>query len=86
MDRGVLEELVPKTAEFVPAEGHWRVFYLGFARGGWVGEAQTFAKTIGKVSGENWQAAGMSLVDLSQVDQDLREWTQSTDDETETPF
>ena len=75
MDRSVLEDLVPKTAEFVPSEGHWRVFYLGFARGGWVGEAQTFAKTIGKVSGENGQAAGMSLLDLSQVDQDLREWT-----------
>ena len=48
MDRSVLEDLVQKTAEFVPSEGHWRVFYLGFARCRWLGEAQTFAKTLKK--------------------------------------
>lgn len=88
MDRNVLEGLVQKTAEFVPSEGRWRVFYLGFARGGWMREAQSYAKTFEKanVQEENWTASGMSLLNLSQVDQDLRDWSQSKDDEVEIAF
>jgi uncharacterized protein len=88
MDRDVLESLVQKTDEFVPTEGHWRVYYLGFARGGWLGEAQTFAKTFGKAKahGENWNAVGMSLLNLSQVDQDLKTWSEIQKDETEIHF
>jgi hypothetical protein len=88
MDRNVLEGLVQKTAEFVPSEGHWRVYYLGFARGGWTREAQSYAKTFGQenAQGENWAAIGMSLLNLSQVDQDLRDWSQSKDDEVEIAF
>ena len=73
MDREVLEGLVQKTEEFVPAEGHWWIYYFGFARGGWTQEAKSFAETFGKskVQGENWHAVGMSLLDLEQVDQDL---------------
>ena len=88
MDRDVLEDLVQKTAEFVPLEGRWRVYYLGFARGGWSNEAQAHAKTFGKakVQGENWQAAGMSLLDLPQVDLDLKEWSKGKDEEVEIPI
>lgn len=88
IDRNVMEDLVQKTAEFVPSEGRWRVYYLGFARGGWLNEAQSFAKTFGKAKeqGENWQAVGMSLLDLSRVDQDLKEWSKGKDDEMEIPF
>jgi AAA+ ATPase superfamily predicted ATPase len=88
IDRNVLEDLVHKTAEFVPSEGKWRVYYLGFARGGWLSEAQSYAKTFEKVKlqGENWNAVGMALLDLSQVDQDLRDWSQSKDDEVEITF
>lgn len=88
MGRDVLETLVQKTAEFVPPEGRWRVYYLGFARGGWLSEAQSFAKTFGKakLEGENWNAAGMSLLDLSQVDQDLQEWSESKDNEVDIAF
>lgn len=88
MDRSVLEDLVQKTAEFVPSEGRWRVYYLGFARGGWVNEAQSYAKTFGKAKaqGENWNAVGMTLLELSQVDQDLKDWSQSKDDEVEIAY
>jgi hypothetical protein len=55
MDRDVLDDLVQKTDEFVPTEGRWRIYYLGFARGGWTQEAKTFAATYGKakIQGKN---------------------------------
>lgn len=88
MDRDVIETLMQKTGQFVPSEGRWRVYYLGFARGGWLGEAQSLAHAFGraKVRGENWSAVGMSLLDLSQVDQDLRDWSQSKDVGVEIPI
>lgn len=88
MDREVLETLVQKTGEFVPSEGRWRVQLLGFARGGWSREAQSFAKTFGKSSthGENWSAVGLSLLDLSQVDQDLRDGSERKDNKVEITF
>ena len=88
MDRSVLEDLIQKTAEFVPSEGRWRVYYLGFARGGWLSEAQGFAKTFSnaKFQGENWRAVGISLLDLPQVDQDLKDWSNGKDEEGEIPF
>jgi hypothetical protein len=88
MEQDVLEALVQKTAEFVPSEGHWRIYYLGFARGGWQREAQSFAKMFGKakVKGENWQAIGMSLLDLDGVDQDLKDWSESKEDDVEIIF
>ena len=83
MDRNVIDDLIKKTEEFVSTEGRWRIYYLGFARGGWTQEAKTFAATYGKTSiqGENWHAVGMSLLDLRQVDQDLAEWSKSKDTE-----
>jgi hypothetical protein len=83
MDRDVLEGLVQKTEEFVPAEGNWRIYYLGFARGGWTQGAKSFAGTFGKskVQGEHWHAVGMSLLDLVQVDQDLADWSKGKDTE-----
>lgn len=79
MDREVIEELIQKTNEFVPGEGHWRVYYLGFARGGWSSEAKSFARAYGKAQGRgaNWVSVGMTLLDLPQVDQDLLDWSKS---------
>jgi len=81
MDREVLEGLVQKTEEFVSSEGLWRIYYLGFARGGWTQEAKSFAETFGKskVQGERWHAVGMSLLDLAQIDQDLTDWSKGKD-------
>jgi AAA+ ATPase superfamily predicted ATPase len=77
MGRSVLRELVDKTAEIIPSEGKWTVYYLGFARSGWTTEAQQYANELpGKgPKGDNWQAVGMRLLDLKQVDQDLADWT-----------
>lgn len=88
MDRDPLEGLVQKTAEFVPSEGRWRVYYLGFARGGWSGAAQAYAQGLAPASlqGENWQAVGMSLLNLAQVDQDLAAWSESRVDGGEIEF
>ena len=79
MGRSVLRELVEKTVEVVPGDGKWKVAYLGFARGGWTAEAQQYAKELAKrdLKGENWQVAGMQLLDLQQVDHDLAGWTGS---------
>jgi uncharacterized protein len=88
MGREVLENLVEKTGEFIPSEGSWRVYYLGFARSGWLAEAQSFAKLSGEdiPQGENWKAAGMSLLTLSQVDQDLKDWSEYKDSPGEITF
>jgi AAA+ ATPase superfamily predicted ATPase len=77
IDLGVLTELVGKTEKVVPKNGHWRVYYLGFARYGWRQEAQTFSESLpkAKIKGENWHAVGMMLKDLEQIDNDLYEWT-----------
>jgi AAA+ ATPase superfamily predicted ATPase len=75
--RRVLRALVDKTAEIVPKQGHWQVTYLGFARAGWTAAAEAFAKDVDSVLTEasgNWQVAGMTLLDLNQVDRDLRDW------------
>jgi uncharacterized protein len=86
--REVLDDLIRKTAEFVPPEGRWRVYYLGFARGGWRPEAKSFANSFpaGAIHGDNWQAVGMLLLDLNRVDTDLREWSQWRDPEGEIPI
>ena len=82
-DRDVLEGLVQKTEEFVSLEGHWRIYYLGFARGSWTQESRLFAETFGetKAQDERWHAVGMSLLDLAQVDQDLADWSKGKDAE-----
>jgi len=74
--RSVLQELVEKTAEIVPTEGNWKVYYVGFARAGWTVEAQQYALSLAGqgLKGDNWRALGIRLLDLKQVDQDLAEW------------
>ncbi len=75
--RGTLSELIAKTPEIVPKHGNWRVHYLGFARGGWTKAAQAFANEFSEngLKGENWETAGMTLLDLAQVDHDLTAWS-----------
>jgi AAA+ ATPase superfamily predicted ATPase len=72
-----LRELVAKTAEIIPSQGKWTVYYLGFARSGWTVEAQKYADELAEEGLEvkDWQVAGMRLLDLKQVDQDLADWT-----------
>jgi AAA+ ATPase superfamily predicted ATPase len=78
MRRSVLQELMDRTAEIMPSEGQWTVYYLGFARSGWTPEAQQYANELaGKgLKGKNWQVVGTRLLDLKQLDQDLVDWTE----------
>jgi len=76
--RPVLEELIEeKTARVVPEHGNWRIFYLGFSRSGWKEETRAYQTRIVQrpPSGKNWQIVGLRLLDLEQVDQDLKLWS-----------
>jgi AAA+ ATPase superfamily predicted ATPase len=77
VERSTLRELVAKTPDIVPKKGKWSVYYLGFAHGGWTGEAMTFAGSLAqsRESKANWRTVGMRLLDLAQVDADLVRWT-----------
>lgn len=74
--RNVLTDLVGKTEEVVPAQGQWQIYYLGFARTGWTESAKTFAIELSTnhLTGRNWRAVGMRLLDLDEVDKDLYRW------------
>ncbi len=76
-DQDVLENLIGKASEFVPAEGFWRVYFMGFARGGWTPTARQFASNFltAKKTGENWQSEGLELITLEDVDNDLAVWS-----------
>jgi len=75
--------LVEKTSKAIPTAGEadkrhpWKVYYLGFARQGWTESARQFANqaATGNWKGENWRAVGMQVLDLDQVDEDLKVWT-----------
>jgi hypothetical protein len=73
----ILMNLIGKTEKIVPKEGQWKVFFLGFARQGWTPDAQNLADSIktAKIGGTNWQATGMLLRNLEQVDAELDAWT-----------
>ena len=73
----VLEELIEKTGVFVPEEGKWTVYYFGFARAGWTEAARRVAlqAASSSVPGKNWSSVGMELLDLNQIDEDLKAWS-----------
>lgn len=76
VSRSVLRDLVAKSDEIIPKRGKWRVHYLGFARDSWTDAAHAYANEL-TVNGQNWHSVGMTLLDLNQVDSDLREWAES---------
>ena len=77
IDLDILRKLIEKTEKVLPADGQWKVFYLGFARSGWTEAAQQFAEGLKntQVQGENWKMEGMLLRSLKQMDTELEEWT-----------
>lgn len=75
--RQVLQALADKTADIVPKNGRWHVHYLGFSRHGWSDAAHALAQTSeyqNPPRKANWTVSGTTLVDLSQIDQDLHAW------------
>jgi uncharacterized protein len=77
MGADVLKNLIAKTDKVLPREGHWQVYYLGFSRLGWKQSALDFVRDFSDqgIGGERWQAAGILLRNLSEVDQELADWT-----------
>jgi AAA+ ATPase superfamily predicted ATPase len=79
-DPAPLQELVRRTSAIIPkGEEDWQVYFLGFASGGWSDTAVSEANTIigddktGR-SRRKWQAAGIRLLNLAEVDADLERW------------
>ena len=77
----VLQALMEsKTAKVIPS-GKWRVYYLGFSKEGWNEHAIAYAALInqtlpvGEAKNAQWIVAGVHLLSLSDVDQDMMEWT-----------
>jgi AAA+ ATPase superfamily predicted ATPase len=75
-DQKPLEQLIAKTMEIVPEQGHWQVYYLGFARNGWTKAAEEYTTTIqaSSIRGRNWLTVGMKLINLEQLDGNLHAW------------
>lgn len=55
-----------------------QVFFVGFSRSGWTDAAQAYAAELQDrpPAGRNWTCAGMRLLDLTQVDDDLTAWSE----------
>ena len=78
-ERKVMVELLEqKAARIVPAQGKWKVLFLGFSRSGWTSGAQGYQDEINRqpVRGANWVSTGMQLISLNTLDHDLTQWTQ----------
>ncbi len=77
IDKDVLTKLIEKTESVLPPDGKWKVYYLGFARSGWTEDAIQFAREVKAAGtlGNRWQATGMLLRNLQQVDDELDIWT-----------
>jgi AAA+ ATPase superfamily predicted ATPase len=77
-ERKVMAELVEeKAAKIIPAQGKWKVYFLGFSRSGWTSGALAYQEEIARhpVRGENWVSTGMRLVTLDELDDNLARWT-----------
>jgi AAA+ ATPase superfamily predicted ATPase len=77
VERRVLQELIDKTDKAIPAEGYWKIQYILFSRNGWAPSALEFASEINRSlpAGSNWQALGLQLVQLTQLEHDLAAWS-----------
>ncbi len=77
----LLADLPERTRAIVPRDdGEWTVHYVGFSANGWTPEAHQRAEAVtaarpGARSRTRWRNAGITLLDLEQVDADLSAWT-----------
>ena len=77
-NRKAISSLVEEKAEkIIPEQGNWNIFFVGFSRAGWTSGALDYQEQINQQppAGKNWKASGMLLVELEQLDQDMKRWT-----------
>ena len=77
-NRKVIAALVEeKAGKIIPRQGSWNVFFVGFSRSGWTSGALAYQENFSRQPpvGTNWQASGMRLVELDQLDRDMQSWT-----------
>ncbi|MCA9962290.1 MAG: ATP-binding protein [Anaerolineales bacterium] len=76
----MIHDLVKRTPSIIPTgDEDWKVYYIGFAAGGWTENATTRAEAIiadDKLRGRRkWQPIGVRLVDLETLDADFDRWS-----------
>ncbi len=78
-----MHELVKRTTAIIPkGEEDWQVYFVGFAANGWTETAVAEVHTVildDKVgrARRKWQAVGIRLLDLNEIDADLERWSES---------
>jgi hypothetical protein len=72
-----IKDLIKRTSAIVPKDEAWSVFYVGFAARGWKDGANEEASQLVQTTTNNksWQTIGVRLLDLNEVDADLRSWS-----------
>lgn len=74
-----IQELLQLTKSILPRNESWRIYYLGFSAFGWTETAQAEAERLIRSDRSNrarWEVTGFRLLDLSEVDKDLTEWSE----------
>lgn len=73
-----IQELVRKTGSALPDNEGWDVTYVIFSANGWTAEAEAKAESMIAATANrkrrSWQPAGIRLVDLKTLDNDLYRW------------
>lgn len=70
-----VQALLSKTSMLVPANKEWSVYYTLFSNSGWTPEAQHEAEQLLHKRSSRWNIAGIRLLDLQEVDDDLTKWS-----------
>lgn len=75
-DADSIRELAKRTSAIVPKDESWSVFYIGFAAGGWQDGADKKATAFVQAAANDrsWEAVGVRLLDLKDIDEDLQRW------------
>ena len=71
-----IQKLVKRTSAVVPKDGNWSVYYIGFAANGWSkGAEKEASEIVHSAEKQNpWNVAGVRLMDLEEVSDDLSNW------------
>ncbi len=78
LDLAPIDELLRRTSAVIPDKESWSVFYVGFSATGWNEQAHAEATALVdnyRPGRAKWQAVGVRLLSLEDVDADLARWT-----------